>query len=646
MMLRALVAALLLVFAAPPAAAQAPAPPAPASRALDKADLDAWLDGLVPYAMATGDIAGTVVVVVKDGRVLTERGYGWADVKARRPVDPAATLFRVGSISKPFTWTAVMQLVEQGRIDLDADVNRYVDFHVRAHRGRPVTMRQLMTHTAGFEEHLKDLFTDDRRRLLTLEQYVKRWQPPRVFTPGEVPAYSNYGAALAGYVVERVSGEPFDTYVERHIFGPLGMARSTFRQPLPATFEPHMARAYMRASGPPKPYELVNARPAGSVSTTGADMARYMIAMLDGGRLGDAQVLDPATTRAMFAEQRKHTPPLNAMALGFYREDRNGRAIVGHAGATEGFYADMHLMLSERVGLFVAMNSAGREAAASRIQRMLFTGFMDRYYPSTAPRLPTTPTARTHGQALAGYYAPTRRMKTSFFAATGFLRQTHVTFRPDSAIVVDAIRSPSGAPRVWREIGPWLWEDETGSVRLAAVVEEGRVVAYATDGAPPVNLMQRLPAPQVGVWKRQVITAALAVLAAAVVLWPIQAVVRWRYKAPFALAGRRAWLHRLVRLGAAVQLLAVWACLNVFGRLQQGLTRLDDRLDAPIRIAQALCIAGLFATALAAVNTIVIWRDPAAGWGSKASATLILAASLVFAWAVLTLGVLASSTQF
>ena len=163
--------------------------------------------------MERADIAGIVIVVVKDGQPLFERGYGLADVRAGRPVDPDTTLFRPGSISKLFTWTSVMQLVEAGKIDLDADINRYLDFKVPPYDGKPMTMRQLMTHSAGFADASKDLFPPDLKHLKTLSQMREVAMPARIFPPGTTPAYSNYGASLAGYIVQRVSGERFEGFV-------------------------------------------------------------------------------------------------------------------------------------------------------------------------------------------------------------------------------------------------------------------------------------------------------------------------------------------------------------------------------------------------------------------------------------------------
>ncbi len=197
------------------------------------ADVEAWLDGLVPNALHAGDVAGAVVAVVKGDQVLLEKGYGYADYDKRVPVDPKGTLFRWGSVSKLFTWTAVMQLVEQGKIDLDTDVNRYLDFQIPARDGKPVTMRNIMTHTAGFEERLVGLIGVQADGVATLEQFIKQYVPARIFPPGETPAYSNFAAALAGYIVARVSGMPFDDYVDKYLFQPLQMQNSSFRQPLP-----------------------------------------------------------------------------------------------------------------------------------------------------------------------------------------------------------------------------------------------------------------------------------------------------------------------------------------------------------------------------------------------------------------------------
>ncbi len=200
--------------------------------------------------------------VVKDGQTLVERGYGYADRDSGRHVDPESTLCRIGSVSKLFTWTAVMQLVEAGRLDLDRDVNAYLDFAIPSRDGQPITLCNLMTHTPGFEEAIKNLITDDADRLRPLGESLERWTPGRIFPAGEVPAYSDYGVSLAGYIVERVSGESLDDYLDTHVFEPLRMSSTTTRQPLPARFVTDMSSGYDTASGPARPFELVTLAPA------------------------------------------------------------------------------------------------------------------------------------------------------------------------------------------------------------------------------------------------------------------------------------------------------------------------------------------------------------------------------------------------
>ena len=350
-------------FAAAPEEAPGAAAAAPVALPLTAADANSWLDGYLPYALKTSDIAGAVVVIVKDGEMLTERGYGYADVAAKKPVDPKLTLFRPGSVSKLFTWTAVMQLVEQGTIDLDADVNQYLDFKIPPREGKPINMRNLMQHTAGFEEQAKGV-SSENPKAPGFEALLKAWVPQRVFAPGTTPAYSNYGAALAGYIVQRVAGESFDTYIEKHIFEPLDMKYSSFRQPLPPELAPLMSRGYRTSSGQAQPFEIVGPAPAGSLSSPGGDMAHFMIAHLLGGEYHGRRILAAATAEMMHNTPLTMLPPLNRMELGFFETNINDREVIGHLGDTQYFHTSLHLFLRENAGFCVSFNSLGKEGAA------------------------------------------------------------------------------------------------------------------------------------------------------------------------------------------------------------------------------------------------------------------------------------------
>ena len=368
----------LIVAAGVFAGGQSSAEPLPAQAAhpLTVADAEAWLDGLVPTALNTAEVPGAVVVIVKDGQVLVEKGYGFSDYEKRVPVDPRTTLFRPGSTSKLFTWTAVMQLVELGKVDLDADVNRYLDFNVPARHGIPVTLREIMTHRAGFEETAQDLVTFGETSP-ALGDVVKRYVPPRILDPGEGPAYSNYATAVAGYIVQRVSGEAYDEYIRRHILMPLDMKNSTFRQPLPEAMRPHMSKGYETWDKPGAGYEIVSVAPAGALASTGEDMAHFMIAHLQLGRYGDGGILKPDTARLMQSTITKALPDLNGNALGFYEQNVNGHRVIAHGGDTNYFHTDLTLFPDDNVGLYISVNAKGREGLGEFVRQSLFDEFSD-----------------------------------------------------------------------------------------------------------------------------------------------------------------------------------------------------------------------------------------------------------------------------
>ena len=272
----------------------------PADRLIDPAELEGFLDDLVARQLTEYHIPGASVAVVKDGRLLFANGYGYADLERRTPVVADQTLLRVGSVAKLFTWTAVMQLVEQGTLDLHADVNTYLaDFTIPATYPAPITLAHLLTHTAGFEDRQLGITVSSADDLVPLGTYLTDALPARVFPPGTVTAYSNYGTTLAGYVVERVSGEPFAQYVQQHIFAPLAMRHSTFEQQLPPDLAAQLAVSYDTYAGSyhAMPFEYFQIAPAGGLSTTATDIAQFMIAHLQDGRVGDARILHAATAQ-------------------------------------------------------------------------------------------------------------------------------------------------------------------------------------------------------------------------------------------------------------------------------------------------------------------------------------------------------------
>jgi CubicO group peptidase (beta-lactamase class C family) len=429
---------------------------------LTAVDVETFLDGIVPLQLKREDIAGAIVAVVKDGKPLLTKGYGYADVKHKQLVSAEDTLFRPGSVSKLFTWTAVMQLVEQGKLDLDRDVNEYLDFKLPAAFGQPISLKNILTHTAGFEEQLKDLFKVDRRSP-DLGNHLKTHIPKRIFAPGTTPAYSNYGAALAGYIVERVSRQPFNNYIDQHIFQPLGMTHSTFVQPLPPELVPLMSKGYTLASEAAKEFETVGAFPAGSLTSSAADMSKFMLAHLQQGRLGAAQILKPETARLMHSRAFGLDSAAKSMAYGFYEESRNGQYIIGHGGDTSYFHSDLHLLPDAGVGFFVSYNSAGRGAIDPRT--VLSEAFIDRYFPAPPFNSPTLDSAKNDAQAVSGNYIMSRRSE-SLFKSLALISEATVFANADDTIsvveILGFLKDANGKPKRWREVAPMIFRDIHG----------------------------------------------------------------------------------------------------------------------------------------------------------------------------------------
>jgi CubicO group peptidase (beta-lactamase class C family) len=599
--------------------------------ALTAEDLNAWLDGYLPYALHTADIAGAVVAVVKDGQILSERGYGYSDIAARTPVDPKLTLFRPGSVSKLVTWTAVMQLVEQGKIDLDADVNGYLDFKIPPLEGKPVTMRNLMQHVAGFEEQAKGIISEDPQAP-GFETLLKQWVPQRVFAPGSTPAYSNYGASLAGYIVQRVSGEPFDGYIEKHILQPLDMQHSSFRQPLPADLAPLMSKGYQLASEAAHPFEIIGPAPAGAMSSPAEDMAHFMIAHLQKGEYHDTRILSAATAESMHNSPLTLLPPLNRMELGFFETNINGREVIGHLGDTTYFHTSLHLFLKENVGFYVSFNSTGKDGAAGSLRTALFDDFADRYFP--APEESAQVDAKTsaaHAAMLRGHWVNSRGSQSNFLAVVGFVGQTKVSLGPQGELVVP-FNGLNEKPRHWVEVAPFLWRDRDGHERLAAQLAHGEVVRFSIDELSPFMVFDRAPWYQDGAWLLPLLYASVGALVLTALLWPVAALARRHYRARLDLDPSSLRAFKLSRIAAVLILagLGLWA-FTVF-RMLDNLNDLSASFDPVVHLAQAfgaLVFIGGFAAML--WNLVVAWTG-SRRWPARLWSILLALAAFVVLW--------------
>jgi len=607
-----------------PTAETKPAPSA--TPELTGADLEVYLDGMMPSQLHREDIAGAVVAVVRDGKIIFAKGYGFSDVEKRTPVTPDATLFRPGSISKLFTWTSVMQLAEQGKLDLDKDVNEYLDFKIPPAYGKPITLKNIMTHTAGFEELGRDLFVSDAQHMHSLEQFLKHHTPDRIFPPGVVPAYSNYATALAGYIVQRVSGKPFEQYVQDNIYTPLTMQHTTFVQPLPDNLKPLMSNGYKKASEKAQPFEFVEAFPAGSVSTSAQDMCNFMIAHLQDGQFGDKQILKPETAKLMHSRLFGADDRLNAMAYGFYEESRNGHRIIGHGGDTVFFHSDLHLILDKNVGFFVSYNSAGKGETSART--VLFESFLDRYFPFTPPPGAKVQNAADDAKQIVGSYKSSRRFDSSFLSITTPLGEPKVSANADGTISVDELKNPDGQPKKFEEIGPFLYREVHGQDHVAFKKDASGNWQFQMDY--PFFIFQKVGLLQSKVFNLFVLCFGIGVVALTILLWPVAALARKHYGKPLNYTPSASRLHLLVRLICIILLIFNIGWLSVLSLADDpnGINSLPPWIIA----FSILGVIGVIGTILVCVNALRSVREPGRWVWTKLHDLALAVACLGLIW--------------
>jgi CubicO group peptidase (beta-lactamase class C family) len=602
----------------PAAGASAQAAAAP----LTKEDLETFLDGFMPIELQQDDIAGAVVCVVKDGKVVLEKGYGFADVKARKPVTPDATLFRPGSISKTFTWTAVMQLMEQGKLDLNRDVNDYIDFKIPATFGKPITLKDIMTHTPGFEEAIKELFVANSSDMRPLDVYLKTHLPEEIFPPGTTPAYSNYAATLAGYIVQRVSGMPFDDYIEKNIFQPLAMSRTTFRQPLPENLEPMMSNGYQKASGEAKGFEYVAAWPAGSVSTTADNMSHWMIAHLQNGEYNGARILKPETAQLMHSRLWTNLPELNGGDYGFYEQSLNGRRSIGHGGDTQWFHSDMHLLVDDNIGLFVSFNSAGKGELS--VRDALWQHFMDRYFPYTPPAMPKLASTAGDIKSVTGTYWSSRRAQTNVLSVITLLSESKVAANSDGTISVSGQNDFAGNPKHFEEIAPMVFREVHGQEHIGFKKGWGGVEVMAYDF--PFIVSQRAPLLKTTTLNNFAIVFAIVVFALTLLFWPISAMMRRHYNQRLLLSGRYRALRMVSRIACIVNLLFTSLFVAWGMSLENSIEGLSHHFDARLHLLQAAGLIGVILSFVSIYYCIRSWTENSLWIWTRIWNTLLLIA--------------------
>jgi CubicO group peptidase (beta-lactamase class C family) len=608
-----------------PVAAAAPQPMSEAGLR-SREELEAFVDGFVGGELEAYHVAGLTVAVVKDGKLFFSKGYGRADAERQVPVDADKTLFRPGSVSKLFTWTAVMQLVEQGKLDLDADVNTYLaQFKIPATYLAPITLRHVLTHTVGLEDGgIGYLMARSPDQIVPLAQSLARHIPARVRPVGTSceglsTSYSNWGASLAGLIVANVSGMSFEDYVETNILRPLGMDSSTFKEPLPEALGKRMSVGYSFDAGAFKPhgYEFVaNFGPAGSLAATATDMARFIIAHLQEGAAGGARILKPDTTRAMHARVFSPNPAVSGSGLGFYEENVNGRRIIGHGGDTNYFHSELGLLEKEGVGYFLSVNTGGK---AALVPRHFVRAFMNHYFPARLPVVTSPDDFASRAGKYAGHYRANRHSHTRFEKIFALLGGATVAATGKKTLIIPDIFGESAQ---YAEVAPAVFREVDGDKTVVFIENDaGQVLGMVGQFAfiPFEKLRWYEAAPF------QFTLLGLCVLFFLVAL--VSALRNWKSDK----AGPRAarWARRNLGLVGALNLASVVGFVSI---LAANLDDLVFALPRGLYVVLTLPLVGLALTALAAVLAVRVWRERYWTRGSRVLHTAVVVAAIAFVW--------------
>ena len=569
---------------------------ASASGPSDSAELEAFVDQLFARHMVASHTPGAVFVLVKDGRVMFMKGYGLASLEKKTPVAPERTLFRVASISKLFTATAIMQLCERGKVDLHQDINRYLTgFQLKNTYPRPVTLADVTTHTAGFDGESVGIVARSQREIVPLGEHLARWMPPRVMPPGETWSYSNYGFALAGYVVETTSGTPFSRYIDENIFQPLGMNRSSFL--LPPQLAPDLAMGYSYLSGKyvPRPYYYMNVGPCGALVTTATDIARFMIAHLQEGRYGETRILRDETAREMHATHFRPSPGFDGMAYGFVESSRRGRRRLEHSGGLPGFQSLIRIVPAEQIGYF-----ASATGDSVFFLPDLFRELEDHYWSGSlpakvAPVAIGSDSGRYAGSYRLNVYSRTTMQKTLQLVAPHVLT---VTANADGTLSTNAFFShPAGR---WFEVHPAVFEEAGNEDRMTFRVDDkGRV----TNAVMEPEAFEREAWYDWRPLHWAFISTCATLFLSACTVWPAAALVRRIRRHSVNRAGRNAALF----LGIVCALNLLYPPL-LSVTLDRYYRDFGAGIPLPFTFVRGIAVASAAATAALPVFAVIAWR--------------------------------------
>ena len=597
----------------------------PAAQAfMNQTALTDFFDGFFAREMVRWHIPGAAFVLVKDGKVIFSKGYGYANLAKKLPVVPEQTVFRVASISKVFTAVAALQVVERGKLNLCANVNRYLTgFKVDDPYPQPVTLAELLTHSAGLDDSVIGIAARRSSRVVPLGTFLARQIPPIMMPPGKIYSYSSFGVSLEGYLVQKTSGEPFDAYVEKNILHPLDMRDSGFQ--LTPHLAAHLATGYEyhRGSYVRQPIDYFNIGPAVGLYSTAADMSHFLIAQMDGGQYGGARILSEESVSEMLVRQFTDDPRLAGRTFGFYERFVNGSRAIGHGGNIRGFASLLILVPEGHVGFILVFNRD-----ESRFEEDFIQSFFDRFYPAKNNPMPagTLRLSAAELQKFTGNYRSNPYSRRTFEKLITLYWQFRITANPDGSLQFHYPHEFMPSER-WTALSPDYFLSSGGQGH--AVFDfggGGHVTHLFTDR----DSYEKIPWYGTVGFQVALVKALLLILLSGCVLWPAGWLVRRLLKKPSVQTAARGWARWTA---AALGLLNVFFIVEMLHLL----IRMDDwefvyGVPAAIKALLWIPIVTTILTALALWFAVRAWkRRMWSVWG-RLHYSLIAAAALAFVW--------------
>ena len=450
---------------------------------LFQTEVASFTDSLVELQIKD-KIAGATVSIVKDGEIIYLKGYGLADVENEIPVNKKKHLFRIGSISKMFVWTSIMQLVQAGKINLDDDIGDHIDLGIPKTFESPITIKDLMTHSPGFEDRVIGLFGRNAKSIRPIEEILKDQFPERVFPAGIASSYSNHGTGMAQYIVEKVSGMDFNDYVQKYILSPLEMKNTTFQQPVPGYLEQALSKGYVFSDDDfqAMDFEYIPMIGVGGCSSTAEDMAHFMIAHLQKGAFNDQQILDSATATLMQSPAFYNHPKVNPMRYGFMDVSQNGVTIIGHGGDTGWFHSFMTLYPDDKVGVFISYNSQAGGPAYMKFVEC----FTDRFFPEEVEAIESSMEIESV-KKYAGFYMSNRYPRTTMAKIARLAINVTLEVTSEGLLKTDIF----GVSKHWIPVDEQVFRDKNSSEILVFEKDRAGKVANLCIGNLPIVVLEK-----------------------------------------------------------------------------------------------------------------------------------------------------------